>query len=264
VRPLLFAAFYGSSAALRRVADALAHAAAGLLRIRDVRGAIVREWEGQATDQPVTFPEWGLMEWESVLYLRFLEPGDRVLLVGCGTGRDLIALLQRGYRAEGLDLSAAIIAAARRNLEVRGLTAPLHVAAFEEAALATRYDAIAFSWLSYGYIPTREARVGALKKARGLLAPSGRVLLSYAPERRPEHRRALASTRLLARLSGSDWRPEDGDQLSVSRHGLVHFEHRFPPGTLEAEVRDAGLSPLFHDASEGLAVVALAAGDLRP
>ena len=42
-----------------------------------------------------------------------LQPGDRILDLGCGGGRHSILLQERGYQATGLDLSEAVLAIAR-------------------------------------------------------------------------------------------------------------------------------------------------------
>ena len=51
-----------------------------------------------------------------------LEPGMTILDVGCGTGRHSIELARRGYRPTGIDLSAGMLAEAKRNAEEAGVT----------------------------------------------------------------------------------------------------------------------------------------------
>ena len=55
-------------------------------------------------------PPFDLMNW--VLDLAGVAPGERVLEVGCGNGRYLEALRNRGARAAGCDLSPGILRAA--------------------------------------------------------------------------------------------------------------------------------------------------------
>ncbi len=47
----------------------------------------------------------------------------------------------------------------------------------------------------------------------------------------------------MTRLTGSDWRPEDGDRVWVSLADwrFVHFEHQFEEAEVQAEARAAGL-----------------------
>src|SRR5206468_721188 len=85
------------------VADDLAllayHAAAGLTHLEDVHAAIARQPENDGVvELGEDYATSGLTDWEAAFYPRFLRPEDRVLLVGCGRGRDLLALRERGYR----------------------------------------------------------------------------------------------------------------------------------------------------------------------
>jgi len=55
-----------------------------------------------------------------------LEPGQRVLDVGCGPGRHARALARRGLDVVGVDLSPDFIALAREAATAEGLTAQFH------------------------------------------------------------------------------------------------------------------------------------------
>src|SRR5207247_9275829 len=154
-----------------------------------------------------------LMSWESAFYGQFLKPGDQVLLVGCGTGRDLIALLKLGYRIDGLDVSAHAIALARRMLERERLAAALHTGPVEVLPLPGSFDSVIFSWFCYGYIPQTDSRIAVLSKVKARLKPGGRVLISYVVAERPPRSLPIGLTRLAARLTRSNWRPEIGDAI---------------------------------------------------
>ena len=186
-----------------------------------------------------------------------LRPGDRILVVGCGSGRDLLALRELGWEADGLEPVAACAALAGQRLAKRGVVADVRVGAIETATLARDYDAFVFSWFCYSYIPLRARRVAALSRVRSRLAPGGRVLVSYLGARPPLRRLPWRLARLASRVSGSDWRPEYGDVFSA-RHdsGAIHYEHHFQPGELEREARAAGLALAFHEeAGDGNAVL---------
>src|SRR5688572_29696292 len=61
-----------------------------------------------------------------------LEPGQRVLDVGCGPGRHSLALARRGLDVVGVDLSPDFVAHAREAAASEGLRV-----AFEEADVRT-------------------------------------------------------------------------------------------------------------------------------
>lgn len=46
-----------------------------------------------------------------------LAPGGRVLDLGCGSGREVVALAELGFRCTGIDASEALVARARRRAE---------------------------------------------------------------------------------------------------------------------------------------------------
>lgn len=263
-RRALFTGLHGLRYALERAARLPYHVATGLLRRADLdRGRDVawrRFAELQAAD--ATF---ALMPWEEAFYGRFLRRSDRILLVGCGTGRDLLGLLDRGYRAEGLDAVAACVETARANLERRGHRAPLHVSPIETAELTGLFDAVIFSWFCYSYIPERRARVATLRRVGAHLAPGGRVLICYIRRSEPWRPVAWWISRATAWLSRSDWRPELGDVVSFERGmASVRYEHAFLADEIEAEARAAGLDVAFHDRrAEGLLVLTSAAPPAR-
>jgi SAM-dependent methyltransferase len=255
-RRVPFVLLSGAARALDLAARAAMSLAAGMLRLHDLRGAIAKTWEDFGRSGPMILS--GLMPWERALYDRFLKPEDRILVVGCGTGRDLIALLKLGYRVEGLDVAPRAIALARRMLERQGLSADLYVGPIEAVALPARFDAFIFSWFCYGYIPQTDTRIEVLRKVKAHLNPGGRVLICYIPAERPPRRLPIGLTRFMARFTRSDWRPELGDVIGPATRDryAIHYEHQFWEGELENEARTAGLTVAFHERSDvGTAVL---------
>ena len=232
--------------ALDLASRASMYLAAGALRLHELREAIETTWDDFSRSETAILS--GLMSWESAFYARFLKPGDRVLLVGCGTGRDLIALLKLGYRIDGLDISAHAIALARRMLERERLSAELHTGPVEVLPLPGSFDAIIFSWFCYGYIPQTDSRIAVLRKVKARLKAGGRVLISYVVAERPPRPLPIGLTRLAARLTRSDWCPELGDVIGpvAGDRRAVRYEHQFQEGELESESRAAGLTVVFH------------------
>jgi SAM-dependent methyltransferase len=257
-RRVPFALLWKIGRALELAARASIYLAAGTLRLRDLRGAIANSWEEFGRSEAAI--RSGLMHWERALYGRFLKPEDRVLVVGCGTGRDLIALGKLGYRVEGLDVGPRSIALARQMLEREGLSAKLYTGAIEALALPGSFDAFIFSWFCYGYIPQADTRVGVLHKVKAHLNPGGRILISYIPADRPPRALPIRLTQLAARLTESDWRPELGDVIgSAAGNGrAIHYEHHFSKGELENEARAAGLTIVFHEPNEEATAVLMA------
>jgi SAM-dependent methyltransferase len=102
--------------------------------------------------------------------------GGRVLDVGCGVGRLMELLWERGVHAEGVNPSVAMCRVVRARLGCRGWPqAQVHECRFEDFPAAQAgpvYDAVVFSE-SFQYIPMART----FEQVRHLLAPRGVLLV---------------------------------------------------------------------------------------
>ena len=218
--------------------------AVSTLTLEEVRVAIRTSWDGfNNRDDEIAM---GLTSWEEDLVARFIAPGAEVLVVGAGTGRDVIALAQRQCRVTGIEPSAAALGIGRRALAERGLPATLIEGFFEDVDVAGRFDVVIFSNCTYNSIPGARRRGAALRKA-ALLSDGGPVVVSYTVMRGPSRAIIRLAARLGA-LSGSDWRAEPGDRAIVHSGALHGYVHGFQPGEVEAEAAAAGLKLVFQHA----------------
>lgn len=249
----VFTIAYLAGRGFERAATLLFHAASGATRLDDLHRSIQYQWDvaGQRGWDPSTYS--GLMHWEKDFYPRFLKPGDRVLAAGCGTGREMIALLEQGFDVEGVDVAPGCVQLAKRALAQRGLAAEVHACAVDDLPPLKPFDVVILLTQLYSLMPQTTARLRTLRRVAKLLNPGGRVLLSYIERAgRPPHPGLVRISRLVGALTGADWRPEYGDVLITSRSGRVfdYFEHRFLPEEIEAEARAAGLRVLAHELTE--------------
>lgn len=248
MRRLLVGSLLGLASTLERSVTVITYVAAGLLRFDALGRHMGENWRHFGVTQAEPDVADGLFNWERSFYGRFMTPGERVLIVGCGGGRDLLPLLEQGYRAEGLEPVAVCAAMARERVAGRGLTATVYTADIATAVLSGRYDVVIFSWLCYSYIPLRARRVAVLHKTRDHLADGGRVLIPYVLAPPAPRRLPWRLARLASRLSRADWRPEYGDVfIPRLETGTIHYEHQFQPAEIEAEAHAAGLSVAFHE-----------------
>ena len=255
---LVTVALFRAGRLFARANRALNHLAAGTLRISDLRVGIEHSWEHfGARDDAIAA---GLMGWEEELLTRFVSADDRVLLVGSGPGRDLIALVGKGYRVTGVEPAARANATARRHLERRGLSADIIEGFFEDVALPDRFDVIMFSYCCYSFIPDSRRRIAALRKAADHLTGKGRIVISYLTEQ-SGHPLLIHLARIASTVSRSDWRPERGDVVHPvdTAAPLFHYEHPFQPGEIEGEAMAAGLRTAHRCDFPGNPVVVLVA-----
>jgi ubiquinone/menaquinone biosynthesis C-methylase UbiE len=106
----------------------------------------------------------------------------RVLDLGCGTGRHVVYLAQRGFQVCGTDISETGLAATRQWLAAEHLAAHLHLA--DMTALPypeARFDAVISIYVIYhntlGNIQRTVAEIGRV------LRPSGQALLTLMSTR---------------------------------------------------------------------------------
>lgn len=241
----------------RRVSNACTAAAGGTLRIDELRAAIVASWD-RPSDQMDDL-EAGLFAWEQPVVERFFKPGGRVLVIGSGFGRDLVALARRGFTVTGIEPGPNASTSSRAALLARGLHARVIHGYVEDVGLEESFDAIVFSYFAYGYIPVSQRRVALLARLAGHLAPGGSIAITY--NARIERHDAAWVLRAAARASGSDWRPERGDRIVRIDDDTVPltYEHLFTDGEIAAEAEHAGLRVTFQDQLPGARVLVVSA-----
>ncbi len=243
---------------MERGAKGLLYLAAGTLRVAEFRDRAMAEYETyRVRDDEIL---QGLLWWERDIYDRFLRPGDRILIVGVGTGRDLIALMTAGHEVVGLDCLEYPLQVARRQVDALGQTAELvHGAIEERVALPGTFDVVIFSNNTYTAIPQSSRRVSALTYVRQHLRPGGRIIAGYFATETEQSQHGIRLSHLTSWLTRSDWRLEPHDVVSAlgPRGELLHYHHLFTTAEFEREARTAGLNVMYHRLDPPTAVLTL-------
>lgn len=171
----------------------------------------------------------------AALFKESFIPGGRVLDVGCGSGRDLRALLNQGYDAYGVEPCAELRQLACS--EHPELAGRLYAGTLPTLASDQRYDGLLCSAVLM-HLPAQQHSL-ALANLRELLKTDGSLLLSVPNERadatahgRDTHGRlfeTLESRTLLAlaeKAGLSHRRQFDGDD-ALNRTGVSWVTHLF-------------------------------------
>jgi SAM-dependent methyltransferase len=136
-------------------------------------------FDGVAGRYDATRPDCPAEVADDVIAAAAAGPGATVLEIGCGTGQLTRQLSGRGLDLTAIDIGAALVQGAQRN--VKDAAVRFQVCSFEEFTADGPFDLIvsadAFHWV--------DPAVG-LPKARQLLRPGGLLALLVTGERYPE------------------------------------------------------------------------------
>ena len=145
---------------------------------------LVREGNDPFHDSPEMreyMDKWDGQEFIDLLALTGIE---KILEIGCGTGRLAAAVLPLCREYTGVDLSPVSMMQARKNLAAVPGTPfrNLLCGNFPDCIIPGEYDCI-FSSLTFLHIPDKAA---AMQKIASLLVPGGRVVLSLDKTRKED------------------------------------------------------------------------------
>lgn len=135
----------------------------------DARQRLARTFECAAEEYDAARPSYPDELFDDLVALADLHPGQRLVEIGCGTGKATRAMLERGFIVDCIEIGTGLAARARCNLD--GLPVQIHLAPFEtwepgRDDFDLVYAATAWHWLD------PELRY---RKAHRLLLPGGHL-----------------------------------------------------------------------------------------
>jgi SAM-dependent methyltransferase len=147
-------------------------------------GRLAREMAAKYC-QPEELAAWrdivaeGLAPHEKIYIDRHFRPGARLLDIGCGGGRDSMALRRCGFAVVGVDLVHGLVATAADGARESGIDLPYAVMNAVALGFADgRFDGVLMLAQVLACIPYRENRLRALREAHRVLRPGGRLVLT--------------------------------------------------------------------------------------
>jgi SAM-dependent methyltransferase len=189
----------------------------------------------------------GLTAEEETLWQRYVTRPCRILDVGCGAGREAIALLKQGHRVVATDISRSMLRAASQmaaehqvQLPLVWMSDPLKLPAPNGA-----FDCVLALAQLLSHIPGRASRIGMLREMRRALTPGG-LLIATVTDRQ-------ASADLLGDSDDADLAPllqaagwEEGDlwvwQPSEADLDTPLFFHLHTAQEIAEEIKASGLT----------------------
>lgn len=181
----------------------------------------------------------GLMAWEEAALEHSFGGCRRLLVLGAGGGREVLALARRGYEVEGYEPNQALVAYAADFLPRQGCAATVrHLAREAVPAAGEPFDGIILGWGAYMLMPGRNLRVDLLRRLLPLIKPGGPILLSFWT--RPGDG---ARFRLSAAVANALRVPLRRERVLVGDALQPNYVHYFIPGEIATELRMAGWEP---------------------
>lgn len=179
----------------------------------------------------------GLMEWEKRVAHDYFPDGGSVVVAAAGGGREVLALRQMGFAADGFDCADELVDCARTLLNRMGFNCRLALCdPGDTPSWTDKYDAIVVGWGGYMHIPGRRRRIEFLRKLRLLAKPGAPILLSFyhrgGKGLRFRYTRSIANAIRKVRFDGESL--ELGDRLSNT------FDHYFTKDEVQSELISAG------------------------
>jgi SAM-dependent methyltransferase len=146
-------------------------------------------------------------------------PDVPTLELGCGTGRVLLDLLERGYSADGLDASPAMLDRLLTKAQARGLTPRVTLDDMRAFSLPTRFGAALLTPRAFQHLLTPDDQAACLTCVHRHLLPGGKLILGCTTPR-TAWLASLDGTRRLMPSALSD--PATGAPLTWWREALYH------------------------------------------
>ncbi len=195
----------------------------------------------------------GLTKFESAMAQASFQPGQLVLDVGCGGGREAIWLAQRGVRVVAMDLVREMVQAAQEHALTQGQR--LRALAANLMSLPFRgelFDGATMLGQVIAHVWDRDARVAALRSVRHVLRPGG--ILAMTTHNRRCHWKfklyfaCVNRVRRAARALGYRSALHDNDRwchrISTARSQQPVFLHMYDLDEAVADLRAAGFEVL--------------------
>ncbi len=204
------------------------------------RGVLASYSTADAVEKYTQRASEGLRNYEKVAIDRFFPLSGKILVVGCGAGREAFALETLGYEVKGIDISENLITAAKSIANQRHSHVEFELTNGTNISEPDRtYDIVIFWSQILANVPTQEARQTLLQEAFRILVAGG--LSSLTVHDRTRTLRLLEADSRYERINQQGL--DDGDVILKEGGKDPVFWHYFD----KSEVQNLFVEAGFHD-----------------
>jgi hypothetical protein len=197
----------------------------------------------------------GLFEWEKTALERYFPKDSHILIAAAGSGREILALRNAGFQADGFECSSRLLQAGRLIFDELGQTAYVAPCSPDEVPTGkAEYSGVIVGWSAYTHIPSRSRRVAFLRSLRQRAFPGSPILLSFFTV--GSYSRYQSIVYRIGKIVSVFFRPPNellsrGDRLTWNR-----YDHCFSREEVRAELEMAGFTVVEfnEDNNDGYAV----------
>jgi hypothetical protein len=185
----------------------------------------------------------GLWEWEEQALTEHFAECKRLLLIGAGGGREVLALLRLGYHVDGYESHPALVAAANSLLREEGFDTSVGLVPRDESPnTKTTYDGTIVGWGAYMLVQTRRRRIALLKQLRVQTQEQGPILLSFGTP--------SASYKISAFLANTIRRIIHREPMDVGDWLAPAYVHYFTQDEIASELSEGGFRLVHYSTAE--------------
>jgi len=165
--------------------------------------------------QPLEAPEQVRKEVDFIIKALDMPQGAKILDLCCGQGRHSLELARRGFEVVGVDLSEALLYAARERAESEGLNVTFLQCDMREIDFSDEFNAIINMFTSFGYLESEAEDEKVLVKVAQALKSGGKFLLDV-----------VNRDRLVRDFQGREWHAADEGWLVLEERTFDHLSGR--------------------------------------
>jgi len=185
----------------------------------------------------------GLLSWEAQAIREHFPSSGRLLVLGAGGGREVVALDKLGYSVDGFECHPGLVASAAGLLARIGAASSVRLSprdSLPDGLAQGPYDGIIIGWGAYMLIRGRARRIALLRQLHRRASGGAPLLVSFFARRGTSKYLQIAARvgNAVARLTGGE-RVEVGDDLDEN------FFHRFTEDEIREELDEAGFETVF-------------------